>query len=143
VAERGDADRIIPAGGGSVRIDQTSIVPDKRTGSGFIIQKFQQDQRQIGFFKQLRYRIQGQELAGCQPQLLFQKDDIIGRQNDADAPAAPGKTTDVFMAPERELALQTQSNRFNAGLAFLMIDIHITFPFYNLIIFQIYIEAAI
>jgi hypothetical protein len=121
VAERGDTNRVIPAGGGPVRINQASIVSDKRTGSGFIIQKFQQDKRQIGFFKQLRFRIQGKELARCQIQLLFQKNDVIGRQNDADAPAAPGKTTDVFMTPELELTLQTQSNRFNPGLFVMMV----------------------
>jgi len=47
------------------------------------------------------------------------------------------------MTPKPELTLQAQSNRFNAGLFVLMINIHISFPFNNLIIFQIYIEAAI
>ena len=121
VAERGDAERIIPASGGPIRIDQTSIVPDKRAGFGFIIQKFQQDQRQIGFFKQLRYCIKGQKLARCQLQTLFQKNDIQWRENDADASAAPGKTTDILVTSKLELTLQAQSNWFDAGLIVLMI----------------------
>jgi hypothetical protein len=51
-------------------------------------------------------------------QSVLEADDVIGRQDDIDSPAAFGETVDALVAPEFEPVVQAELHRLDAGFVF-------------------------
>jgi hypothetical protein len=80
-----------------------------------VIHQLQRHHRQIRFLQNLGGGVNGQKLLRADAQAVFQADNVIGRQNNVDAPTAMGEAFNLWVALEFEPAFQPQLNRFDFG----------------------------
>ena len=120
VGERGHPQRVIPAAGGAVFVDDAALGPHEGAGppvgrGAFLVQEFQGDHRNVGFLEHLQLGVDREKIPRGQPQPVLQPNDIVGRKDDVDAAAALGEALHVLVAPELKAAVGAEPEGLNGS----------------------------